>query len=198
MNKFLCALIPLLFALVSARLDDNNVPPEMPADRYQLHEPCKDALLHQISLEMYASLFYQQTAAHFAHNKVARKGFAKFFMHNSDEEREHAQKMIDYVNSRGGVVTGFKIDMPHYTNWDSAQSALETALILENKVNNELHVLHGKAEAECKDPQLMDFIEGTFLNEQVESIDNIQRIITQLQGMDKAMGEFWINKELSE
>jgi len=197
MNKLLCALIPLLVAVVSAQFEDQSIP-EGNVNKYHINEACRAALQNQIHLEMFASLSYQQMAAHFANNKIARKGFAKFFMHNSDEEREHAQKIIEYVNSRSGIVTGLKIDMPHYTNWDSAKLALEAALELENKVNNELHELHRKADTVCKDPQLMDFIEGTFLNEQVESIDNIQRLITQFNGMETGVAEYWINRELLE
>jgi len=194
MNKFVCALIPLLFAVVSARLD-NDVQEEN-VNKYVLHNECLRGLQNQVHAELHASLVYQQMAAHFNNNKIARKGFAKFFLENSEEERGHAQKIIDYINVRGGVVSALNVDMPHYTQWTSAKSALEAALELEYQVNNQLHLLHKKADHDCKDPQLMDFIEGTFLNEQVESIDNIQRIITQLNGMDQGMGEYWVNKDL--
>lgn len=43
--------------------------------------------------------------AHFDNNKVARKGFAKFFGQQSREEKEHAHKLADYVNKRGGTVS---------------------------------------------------------------------------------------------
>lgn len=196
MYKFVCVLIPLLFAVVSARLDndlkDENV------NKYILAEECRVALQNQVHQEMHASLVYQQMAAHFENNKIARKGFAKFFMHNSDEEREHAQKIVHYINMRGATVAALNVEMPKYTQWTSAKSALEAALELEYEVNNHLHSLHKKADHDCRDPQLMDFIEGTFLNEQVESIDHIQRLITQLNGMDQGMGEYWVNKDLLE
>ena len=35
-------------------------------------------------------------AAYFDRDDVALKGFAKRFCENSDEEREHAQKLINY------------------------------------------------------------------------------------------------------
>lgn len=50
-------------------------------------------------------------AAHFENNKVARKGFSKFFIDNSNEEREHAQKIISYINSRGGTIAAFKVSV---------------------------------------------------------------------------------------
>jgi ferritin len=35
---------------------------------------------------------------------VALKYFAKYLQHEADEEREHAQKLINYQNLRGGRV----------------------------------------------------------------------------------------------
>ncbi|XP_003737398.1 ferritin, liver middle subunit isoform X2 [Galendromus occidentalis] len=193
MNRLLY-IVPLLFAVVSARLD-NDVPSES-SNKYHLHETCRVALQNQIDRELHASLVYQQMAAHFENNKVARKGFAKFFMDNSNEERDHAQKLISYINSRGGTIAAFRVSMPKDTTWASARAALESALELEIEVNNALHEVHGKAERDCTDPQLQDFLEANFLNEQVESIDNIHRLLATLNGMDQGLGEYLVNKDL--
>lgn len=56
---------------------------------------------------MFVAFVFQ--AAHFDHNSVARKGLAKFFAENSAEEREHAQKFIDYLNRRGARFSGFDV-----------------------------------------------------------------------------------------
>lgn len=37
-------------------------------------------------------------------DKPNHTGFAKFFYDSAVEEREHAMKLIDYLNSRGGEV----------------------------------------------------------------------------------------------
>jgi len=192
--KNLVYVVPLLFAVVSARLD--NEMHEEPSNRYLLHGSCRAGLQEQINKEMHASLVYQQMAAHFENNKVARKGFAKFFQHNSDEEREHGQKIIAYINSRAGTVAALNVQMPRATQWPSAKAALEAALELEIEVNNALHALHKKAEQDCHDPQLQDFLEATFLNEQVESIDNLHRMLSTLNGMDQGIGEYLVNKDL--
>ena len=47
-------------------------------------------------------------AAYFDRDDVALPGFAKRFRENSDEERGHAMKLIEYQNMRGGKVV-FKV-----------------------------------------------------------------------------------------
>ncbi|OQR79429.1 ferritin [Tropilaelaps mercedesae] len=194
MNRIIC-IVPLLFAFVLAR--QNNDTPGDNLNKYVLELTCLAGLRAQMNLEMHASLVYQQMAAHFDSNQVARKGFAKFFQHNSDEEREHAQKIIAYINSRGGTIGNINVGMPTIASWRSAREALQAALDLENKVNNELHGLHKSAEQDCHDPQLQDFLESTFLNEQVESIAQLERLITNLDKFtDTHLGEYFINKDL--
>ncbi|KAG8190570.1 hypothetical protein JTE90_014047 [Oedothorax gibbosus] len=165
-------------------------------DRYVLHKNCEAAIHKQIDEEMHASLVYAAMAAHFDHNSVARKGLAKFFSENSLEEREHAQKFIDYLNSRGARFSGFDVKMPNKAIWGKAIDALGDALNLEKHVNNKLHHLHDVAAVQCLDQHLQDFIEGEFLDEQVQSISKLQKYLTILTGMDTPMGEFLFDQQL--
>ena len=57
------------------------------------------------------------------------------------------------------------------------------ALNLEKSINKKLLGLHKVAE-ECGDPQFSDYIEGNFLNEQVEAISEISKIISVLERFD--------------
>ena len=52
-----------------------------------------------------------QQAWYFDRDDVALKGFHKFFKKSSDEEREHAEKMMKYQNLRGGRVVLQPIDV---------------------------------------------------------------------------------------
>lgn len=188
--------LAFLSALAFARVDNDLKQPHK--DRYVLHNQCLVGLQRQIDEEMHASLTYLSMAAHFDNNDVARKGFSKFFSDNSKEEREHAEKFIEYINKRGGKVATFDIKMPTKDTWQSGLEALEDALNLEKRVNNKLYHLHDLAEKACIDPHLMDFLEGEFLNEQVESIDMLSRYISKLRAMDSGMGEYFIDRELLE
>jgi ferritin len=41
---------------------------------------------------------------YFDRDDVALPGFSKFFKKSSDEEREHAEKLMKYQNKRGGRI----------------------------------------------------------------------------------------------
>mgnify|MGYP002153740479 CR=1 FL=1 len=41
---------------------------------------------------------------YFDRDDIALKGFSKFFKASSDEEREHAEKLMKYQNTRGGRI----------------------------------------------------------------------------------------------
>ena len=43
-------------------------------------------------------------AFYFSRDDVALRGFAHFFKENSDEEREHADKLLSFQNKRGGRI----------------------------------------------------------------------------------------------
>ena len=52
-------------------------------------------------------------ACHFERDDIALPGFYKFFKKNSDEEREHAQRFIKFLNERGGRVKMEHIQVSH-------------------------------------------------------------------------------------
>lgn len=43
-------------------------------------------------------------AFYFSRDDVALPGFSHFFKENSDEEREHAEKLLSFQNKRGGRI----------------------------------------------------------------------------------------------
>jgi ferritin heavy chain len=58
-------------------------------------------------------LFLSQ-AHYFSRADVALFGFHKWFKKMSDEERQHGQMLMDYVNKRGGTVSMTPtLDFPH-------------------------------------------------------------------------------------
>ncbi|XP_054712451.1 soma ferritin-like isoform X2 [Uloborus diversus] len=178
------------------QFSDNEVK-ESVGDRYELHPACMTLIRSQINMEMQASLVYMNMAAHFDQNSVARKGFAKMFRENSKEEREHAQKLIDYLNLRGNKLAQFNIDMPDKTTWANALEALKEAIALEKDVYNQLNHIHDVADTHCKDSHLTDYLEREFLEEQVESIDSFIRHSSVLGAMsDSSLGEYLYDQQL--
>merc|ERR1712122_309539 len=81
-------------------------------------------------------------SCYFSRDDVAKHGFAKFFKKNSDEERDHAQILMDYQNKRGGRVVLNDVAKPSQDEWGTPLDAMETALDLEKTVNQAILDMH--------------------------------------------------------
>lgn len=165
--------------------------------RQNFHEECEAGINKQINWELYASYVYLSMSSYFSRDDVALPGFAKFFRHASDEEREHAQKLMDYQNKRGGRVVLNPIDKPAKDEWGTGLDALTAALELEKTVNQSLLDLHGVA-TKNEDPQMCDFLEGEYLKEQVEAQKELGDYITQLKRAGAGLGEWHFDRMLLE
>ncbi|NXI67236.1 FRIH protein, partial [Anseranas semipalmata] len=123
------------------------------------HQDCKATINRQINLELYASCMYFSMSYYFNRDDVALKNFAKYFLHQSHEECEHAEKLMKLQNQRGGCIFLQDIKKPDRDDWDSGLlTAMECALHLEKNVNQSLLELH-KLATEKNDPPLCDFTE---------------------------------------
>uniref|UniRef100_A0A2K5IYQ4 Ferritin n=1 Tax=Colobus angolensis palliatus TaxID=336983 RepID=A0A2K5IYQ4_COLAP len=109
-----------------------------------------------------ASYVYLSMSYYFDRDDVALKNFAKYFLHQSHEEREHAEKLMKLQNQRGGRIFLQDIKKPDYDDWESGLNAMECSLL-------ELH----KLATDKNDPHLCDFIETHYLNEQVKAIKEL-------------------------
>lgn len=163
--------------------------------RQNFSKATEDALNAQVHAELSASYVYTALAAYFGRDDVALPGFKKFFEHNAEEEREHAQKFIDYINMRGGRVSFSAIAQCEKAEWTPLQ-ALENALALEKAVNQKLLDVHAVA-SDAKDPQLTDFLEENFLEEQVEAIKKLADLITNLKRVGEGLGVYLFDKNLA-
>ncbi|XP_073256489.1 soma ferritin-like [Porites lutea] len=132
-------------------------------------------------------------AYHFDRDDVALPGFHKFMLKQSDEEREHARKLMKYQNERGGRIVLQDVKKPDKEEWGSGLEACEAALDLEKHVNQALLDLHKIADSHG-DPQMMDFIEENFLEEQVESIKQFSDYVTNLKRVGPGLGEYQFDK----
>ena len=119
-------------------------------------------------------------SAFFDREDQALPGFSKFFRKASEEEREHAQKLIDYQNMRGGKVVFQDVPRPSKSEWSDPLDAAEDALDLEKSVNQSLLELHKVADG-AGDPQMTDFLEGEFLKEQVEAAKELADLVTKIR-----------------
>jgi len=162
--------------------------------KQNFHAECEAGINKQINLELFASYVYHSMAWYFDRDDVALPGFHKFFKKSSEEEREHAEKLMKYQNKRGGRIVLKAIEKPDADEWGSGLDAMQAALALERNVNQVLLELHKVATAH-NDPHLTDFLEGEYLKEQVESIKELSGYITQLKRCGPGLGEYMFDKE---
>uniref|UniRef100_A0A5B7AFL8 Ferritin n=1 Tax=Davidia involucrata TaxID=16924 RepID=A0A5B7AFL8_DAVIN len=144
-------------------------------------------------------LVYHSMYAYFDRDNIALKGLAKFFKESSEEEREHAEKLMKYQNIRGGKVKLHSILMPlsefdHVEKGD-ALYAMELTLSLEKLTNEKLLSLHSVADRN-NDAQMAEFLESEFLTEQVEAIKKISDYVTQLRMVGKGHGVWHFDQML--
>jgi len=165
--------------------------------RQNYHEECEGHINRQINMELYASYVYMSMAYYFDRDDVAFKGCHKFFKKQSDEEREHAMKLMKYQNMRGGRIMHYMISQPSKDEWASPLEAMTAALELEKSVNANLLKIHAVACAN-NDPQLCDFLETHYLEEQVKSIKELADFIVQLKRCGGGLGEYLFDKELEK
>merc|ERR1719309_1128075 len=133
-------------------------------------------------------------AFYFDRDDVALPGFSKYFRKASEEEREHAEKLMKFQNERGGRIVLQNISNPERDEWGTGLDAMQAALALEKNVNQALLDLHKIADSHG-DAQMCDFIENEFLSEQVDAIKELSDHVTNLKRVGPGMGEYLFDKE---
>jgi len=161
--------------------------------RQNFHEDCEAAINRQINMELFASYTYLSMAFYFDRDDIAFKNVKKYFVKASEEEKEHASKLMEYQNMRGGRVKLSPIAAPAKDEWGSIQDAFEAALDLEKEVNASLLAIH-KIASERNDPQMCDFLETHYLEEQVKAIKELSDHITNLSRNGPGIGEYLFDK----
>merc|ERR1712147_266715 len=78
----------------------------------------------------------------FNRDDQALHGFADHFKKESNEERAHGMKLMEYQTKRGGRVVFQDIAKPTTMDWGSPLEAMEAALELEKTVNQSLLDIH--------------------------------------------------------
>ncbi|UYV67091.1 FTH1 [Cordylochernes scorpioides] len=175
--------------------------------RQNFHPEVEAAINKQINMELYASYVYLGMAYHYDRDDVALHGFHHYFKKSSDEEREHAEKLMKYLNKRGGRIQLADIQVclaiveeecgvpqrPDTSVYNSGLEAMQAALSLEKTVNQSLLDLHSLATTH-NDAQCCDFIETEYLEEQVKAIKELGDHVTNLKRVGPGLGEYLYDK----
>uniref|UniRef100_UPI00398F61DA ferritin heavy chain, oocyte isoform-like n=1 Tax=Pristiophorus japonicus TaxID=55135 RepID=UPI00398F61DA len=115
------------------------------------HQDCEDAVNKQINMELYSSYVYLSMSFYFDRDHVALRHFAEFFKGQSHENLEHAEKLMEFQNRRGGRIILADIKKPEQAEWSNGLEAMQRALQMEKNVNQSLLDLH-KLSTGCTDP----------------------------------------------
>ncbi|XP_030767288.1 soma ferritin-like [Sitophilus oryzae] len=165
--------------------------------RQNFHKDCEDAINKQINMELFASYSYLSLAFYFNRDDVALQGHYKYFKEASEEEREHAYKLMEYMNKRGGRIILTEISAPNKQEWGTSIEAMHAALELEKTVNESLLNLHSVASGHM-DVNLCDFLETNYLQEQVDAIKEIADHVTNLKRVGEGLGVYLFDQKLTE
>ncbi len=134
------------------------------------------ALNEQIVQELYASQYYLSMSAHF--ERTGYPGFARWMRVQSDEEREHALRIFDFVNDREGRVVLDRIDAPP-SEFGTPLEAFQAALAHERKVTALIGQLYRLAVEEADYPTQVML--QWFVNEQVQEEKVASDIVDRLR-----------------
>ena len=122
-------------------------------------------------------------------------GFAHWFDKQSDEEFEHARKLIDFMRERRELVEYQTLDEPDVEADDMAD-VVEVALKAEIALRDFIHAQAHKAED--ADPAYREFLDW-YIAEQVEEIEQLKRLLADVK---RSEGDFSamliIDRELAQ
>jgi ferritin len=154
----------------------------------------EDALNKQVNREFYSAYLYLAMSAYFT--TINLKGFAKWMRIQSKEERVHAEKIYDYILSRGGKVELGVIEPPK-AKWTSAGKVFEESYGHEQKVTAMIHALVELATKE-KDHATFEMLQW-FVKEQVEEEANASDILAQIKNVGDVPGHlFYLDHHLGK
>jgi bacterioferritin B len=137
-----------------------------------ISESLNAKLNEQIANEFNASQIYLAMACMFEAQGL--KMLAKLFRKQTEEEREHALKLLDYLPTVDGKVTLAGIPQPP-AEWPSVEAAIDAALTHERKVTTQINELMAAAEKD-KDYATRSFLTW-YVDEQVEEVDSMSHLL---------------------
>mgnify|MGYP001096340162 CR=1 FL=1 len=149
-----------------------------------------------MAVELDTSLFYLQLSNVFS-AKLCLPGLAAYFRVQSEEERIHAQILIDYLNHRDGLVRFLPLIPQPLTTTDPVQ-AFAMALNKERIVYSKLLQLHSAAVT-INDSHFLDFLQQKLLTPQIKSIKDASDRLRMLQRASKSeLGLLTFDKQLGD
>lgn len=148
-----------------------------------LSQSIQTLLNQQLVKELYASDLYLAMSAHFAEANLL--GMVHWMRVQSEEERGHALRILDFIVDREGHVEIGAVDQPP-SEFGTSVDIFKQALEHERKVTASINNLYAHAAQE-NDYATQVFLQW-FINEQVEEEASATEIVDRLTmaGNDRA------------
>ena len=145
----------------------------------------------QIAAEFAAAHAYLAMSCAF--DGMALKVLAQRFLKQHDEEREHAMKILHYVQEVGGTVSLEAVAKPK-KDYKNAEAIVSTALQNEKDITTRINDLMTLAESE-KDYATRSFLQW-FIDEQVREVAALESLINKIKlvGLEGS-GLFMLDKK---
>ena len=155
-------------------------------------EKLQKAVNDQITAELWSSNLYLQMAFYF--EKEGWDGFAHWMHKQSDEERNHAMMLANYLAKRGGEAKVNMVDVVP-NGWGSVKEVFANVAEHERHVSRLIDDLVDVASAE-KDKATQDFLWG-FVREQVEEEASVDAIVNKIERCGDS-GLIFLDSELAK
>lgn len=141
----------------------------------KMSEKLAKAFSEQVTKELSSSVAYLQMSAWF--DSIDLPGMASWMRIQSEEERQHALRFMDFVLDRGNKLVIGERKKPK-SEFESPKGVFEAALTQEQSTTTSIRDLYLKASEE-KDVESYPLLDW-FLTEQVEEESTVQKILGQL------------------
>ncbi|CAG5068264.1 putative bacterial non-heme ferritin [Dyadobacter sp. CECT 9623] len=162
--------------------------------RTSLKEEIEILLNNQVKMEAEASAKYLAMASW-----CDRNGFrysAKYFMKQSEEEREHMVKIFDYLMFVGGNATSPEVPAVRH-EFPTFKSIFEAALQSEIAVTQSINRIVSQSRKE-EDYATENFLQW-FVKEQTEEEDNARRALELFDVIgEEGTGQYFIDKAIGK
>lgn len=159
-----------------------------------ISDKMQQSISDQITAEFYSSYLYLAMSAWCETQNL--KGFANWMRLQSEEEKEHAFKLFDYLVNRGGKVLLGTLDAPP-GDFDSVQDVFEKTLAHEKEITSRIHKLNEQAMQE-KDFATSAHLQW-FITEQVEEEASAEEILNQIKMVEGRPGSlFYIDRHVGK
>ena len=136
----------------------------------------QDAFNQHINAEFYSSYMYLSMSTYL--DSIDLPGFAHWMRVQSEEEYQHAVKLIDYLQDRDGRVSLLPIDQPP-VEYSSVDDVMRQTLAHEQHVTELINNLYGRAAA--VGDYASQIMLQWFVNEQVEEEKTARDVIAALE-----------------